>query len=73
MEVPGMVSFYCSLVDAKGQVAKLIAVNSEGFYHLEVTVKGGTHTMFVPVAQTALYFAKPEPNIESDSSFEVER
>ncbi len=73
MEIPGMVSFYCSLVDAKGQTAKLIAVNSEGFYHLEVAVKGGTHTMFVPVAQTALYFAKPEAIVESDSTFEVER
>ncbi len=73
MEIPGMVSFYCPLVDAKGQSAKLIAVNPEGYYHLEVAVKGGTHTMFVPVGQTALYFAEAEPDIGNDSLFEVER
>ena len=73
MEIPGKVSFYCPLVDAKGQAAKLIAVNPAGYYQLEVTVKNGIHTMLIPVAHAALYFTEPEPNIESDSSFEVER
>ncbi|MCK5378399.1 MAG: hypothetical protein KAJ78_03300, partial [Acidobacteria bacterium] len=72
-DIPGKVSLYCSLVDAKGTAAKLIAVNPEGFYHLEVAIKGRLHTMFVPIAQAALYFTEPEPDIEADSGFEVER
>ncbi len=73
MDIPGKVSLYCSLVDAKGTAAKLIAVNPEGFYHLEVAIKGHLHTMFVPIAQAALYFTEPEPDIEADAGFEVER
>lgn len=73
MDIPGKVSLYCSLVDAKGTAAKLIAVNPEGYYHLEVAIKGRLHTMFVPVAQAALYFTEPEPEIGNGGAFEVER
>jgi len=73
MEIPGKVSLYCSLVDAKGTPAKLIAVSSNGYYQLEVGIKGRLHTMFVPVAQSALYFTEPEPVVDNDGAFEVER
>lgn len=73
MEIPGSVSLYCPLVDAKGTAAKLIAINPEGFYHLEVSVKGGKHTMFVPIGQAAVLFSEPEPFVEDDGGFEVER
>lgn len=73
MEIPGKVSLYCPLIDAKGTAAKLIAVSPEGYYQLEVTVKGRLHTMLVPVAHAAVYFNEPEPDVESDSGFEVER
>ena len=73
MEIPGRVSLYCSLVDAKGTPAKLIAVSPEGYFHLEVTIKGRQHTMFVPVAQAALYFTEPEPEVDNEPAFEVER
>lgn len=70
MEIPGKVSLYCPLVEAKGTPATLVAVSSEGYYHLEVSIKGHRHTMFVPVAAAALYFTEPEP--ERDESFEIE-
>lgn len=73
MEIPGNVSVYCPLIDAKGTAAKLIAVSPEGFYHLEVTVKGRMHTMLVPIAHAAVFFSEPEPEVENDSAFEVER
>ena len=73
MDIPGQVSLYCTLVDAKGTAAKLIAVKPEGYYHLEVAIKGGVHTMFVPISQAALYFTEPEPDVEDNSAFEVER
>jgi len=73
MDIPGKVSLYCALVDAKGTAAKLIAVKPEGYYHLEVAIKGGVHTMFVPINQAALYFTEAEPELGDNSKFEVER
>ena len=71
MEIPGKVTLYCPLVDAKGTAATLMAVSSEGFYHLEVNVKGSRHTMLVPVANAAVFFSEPEPDRAMD--FEIER
>ena len=72
MEIPGKVSLYCPLLDAKGTSATLVAVNREsGFYHLEVNIKGQAHTMFVPIAHAALIFSDAEPPREQD--FEIER
>lgn len=62
---------YCPLVDAKGTAATLVSVGQDGYYHLEVAVKGRRHTMFVPIAQAALYFTDPEP--EREAEFEIER
>ena len=71
MEIPGKVSLFCPLVDAKGTPATLLAIDSNGFYHLEVSIKGNRHTMLVPIAGSALYFADPEP--EASTDFEIER
>lgn len=71
MEIPGMVSLYCPLIDAKGTQAHLVAIDPNGFYHLEVSIKGRRHTMFVPITQAAMYFADPEP--EHEAEFEIER
>ena len=71
MEIPGKVSLYCPLIDAKGTSAMLISVSSDGFYHLEVALKGQRHTIFVPVADSALIFSDPEP--ERDQELDLER
>ncbi len=73
MELPGQVSLYCPLIDAKGTGAKLVAVMPEGYYHLEVSIKNRIHTMFVPIGHAALYFAEPEPVVEQSGGFEIER
>jgi hypothetical protein len=71
MEIPGKVSLYCPLIDAKGTPANLMAVSPQGYYQLEVTIKGNKHTMLVPVSQAALYFAEPEPEVME--GLEIER
>ncbi len=73
MEIPGQVSLYCPLIDAKGTTAKLVSVMPEGYYHLEVSIKNLRHTMFVPIGHAALYFSEPEPPIEQADDFEIER
>ena len=71
MEIPGKVSVYCPLIDAKGTGATLLAITQQGYYHLEVDIRGRRHTMFLPIAHTAMYFSAPEP--ESEEGFEIER
>ena len=73
MEIPGKVSLYCPLVDAKGTPAKLIAISPDGYYQLEMNVKGRMHTMLVPTAHAAVYFVDPEPPVEDTATFEIER
>lgn len=71
MEIPGKVSLFCPLVDAKGTAATLVSISPEGYYQVEVAIKGRVHVMFVPIAHTAMYFSEPEPEV--DRSFEIER
>ena len=66
MEIPGKVSVYCPLIDAKGTAATLVAILPQGYYQVEVAIKGNRHMMLLPVAQTAIYFAEPEPEVEED-------
>ena len=70
MEIPGNVSVYCPLIDAKGTAARLVAVSPNGYYQIEVSVKGSRHTMFLPIAHAAVYFSEPEP--EREAEFEIE-
>lgn len=71
MEIPGKVSVFCPLIDVKGTAAKLISVSPQGYYHLEMEIRSRRHSVFVPIAHTALYFADPEPAIEE--GMEIER
>ena len=71
MEIPGKVSVYCPLIDAKGTPATLMAVTDDGFYHLEVAIKGKIYAMLLPIEGTALIFAEPEPERVGD--LEIER
>ncbi len=71
MEIPGKVSIYCPLLDAKGTPGTLLSVSPHGYYHLEVTIKGQQHTVFLPVAHAALIFSEPEP--QREEGFEIER
>jgi hypothetical protein len=71
MEIPGKVSVYCPLIDAKGTAATLLAVSPLGYYHLEVEIRGQRHVMFLPIAHTAMYFSQAEPAVEE--GLEIER
>jgi hypothetical protein len=71
MEIPGKVSVYCPLIDAKGTPATLLAVTDTGYFHLEVAIKGKVFAMLLPIGGTALIFAEPEPERLED--LEIER
>lgn len=71
MEIPGKVSLYCTLLDAKGTNATLMAISPNGYYQLEVSLKGQRHAVLAPISQTALVFTEPEP--EPEDGIEIER
>ena len=71
MEIPGKVTVYCPLIDAKGTPASLVAVAREGYYHLEVAIKGKIFAMLLPIASTGLIFSDAEPERMGD--LEIER
>jgi hypothetical protein len=71
MDIPGKVSVYCSLIDAKGTAATLVSISPHGYYQVEVQIKGRSHVMFLPIANSALYFSEPEAIPEPE--FEIER
>ena len=71
MEIPGKVSVYCPLIDAKGTAATLVSISPGGYYQVEVQIQGRVHVMFLPIAHSALYFTDPEPAPEPE--FEIER
>ena len=54
MEIPGKVSVYCPLIDAKGTAATLVAISPHGYYHLVVEIRGQRHAMFVPSANRGM-------------------
>lgn len=72
MEIPAKITFYCQLVDAKGTPGKLISVSEDGYYQIEVSIKGRSHTMLLPVANTGVVFFEPEPEVEI-GGMEIER
>lgn len=71
MDIPGKVSVYCPLIDAKGTAATLVSISANGYYQVEVQIKGRSHVMFLPIANSALYFSEPEAIPEPE--FEIER
>ena len=71
MEIPGKVSVYCPLIEAKGTPATLVAVVDSGYYHVEVAIKGKAFAMLLPIPGTALIFSEPEP--ERTADLEIER
>lgn len=70
MEIPGKVSVFCPLIDAKGTAAMLVSISPQGYYQLEVSIKGARHVMFLPIAHTAMYFSDPEPIAEEGMQIE---
>ena len=71
MEIPAKVSVFNKILELKGKVAQLIAVDARGFYEVTMEVNQKTHTVLFPVSETVLIFNEPQPEIED--AIEVER
>ena len=72
MEIPSKVSVFNRILDVKGKVGTLIAINEDGgFYEIVLEVQQRNHTVLFPIAETVVIFNEALPTVAAD--FEVER
>lgn len=71
MDIPMKVYVNCPMAEMKQLPGTLIAVSPTGYYELHVTYGSNTHTVLLPVAETALVAS--EPLLSPLPGFEVER
>jgi len=71
MELPTKVRVYSQMLGLSGNPATLMGIRPEGYYELQIANKEGEiHVVLLPIAQTGLIFAEPEPRIETISGVE---
>jgi len=71
MDLPTKVFVYSSILNLSGAAGTLMAVRPEGCYELRLTSQGKPHIVLLPVAQTGIVVAEPEPEFAND--LEIER
>lgn len=71
METPAKVSVFNRTLEMKGKAGLLVAVNSNGFYEVNIDFKERYHTVLLPIYETVLIYNEPLSTTAAD--FEVER
>ncbi len=65
MELPTKVRIYSQILGLSGNPGTLMGIRDEGYYELHIPSKEGeVHVVLLPVAQTGLIVAEPEPRVE---------
>ena len=64
MELPSKVSVYSQILGLSETPGTLVAIRPEGCYELQLKSKGKLHAVLLPISQTGIVFADPEPEIE---------
>jgi hypothetical protein len=70
MELPSKVLVYSQILDLKGMAGTLVDIRPEGCYELRLTSQGKLHSVLLPVGQTGLVFAEPEPEVMAEENIE---
>ncbi len=63
MELPSKVLVYSQILGLNGTAGTLIEVRREGCYELRLLSQGKMHAVLLPISQTGLVFAEPEPEV----------
>lgn len=71
MDLPADVQLYNELAGFKGNVGALVAVNTRGFYEINMTYGANIHRVFLPVESTVIIFREAEAQFEA--GVEIER
>ena len=70
MELPAKVMVHSQILNLSGTPGTLVAIRSDGTYELRLTSQGKPHTVLLPVEQTGIVFAEPEPDVIPESNIE---
>jgi len=65
VELPSRVVIYCPALELKNKPGRLLAVSPQGYYEVLVDIGERTHTALLPIHETALVFAEPQPTSET--------
>ncbi|MGA7616860.1 MAG: hypothetical protein WBX15_16940 [Thermoanaerobaculia bacterium] len=71
MEIPSRVSVFNQILEIKGSPGTLIAVGANGYYEVQLEVRGRVHTVLFPITETVIVFN--EPVTQATVGAEVER
>ena len=69
--MPSKVILFCPLLEFKNKPATLMTISPHGFYECRVDMAAGNHTVYLPIAGTAIVFT--EANVISQVPPDVER
>lgn len=70
MELPAKVMVYSQILGLSGTQGTLVAVRNDGCYELRLLSQGRTHLVLLPVDQTGIVFAEPEPEVPPEMGIE---
>jgi hypothetical protein len=70
MELPSKVLVYSQIMGLSGMAGTLVAIRPEGCYELRLTSQGKLHSVLLPVGQTGIVFAEPEPEVMAEENIE---
>jgi hypothetical protein len=69
--MPAKVILFCPMLDFKNKPATLMTISANGYYECRIDMAAGNHTVYLPIAGTALIYQ--EPNVVSGKLPDVER
>lgn len=70
MELPSKVLVYSQILGLAGTAGVLVDIRSEGCYEFRLPSQGKLHAVLLPVAQTGVVFAEPEPEVVAETNIE---
>lgn len=70
MELPAKVMVYSQILGLSGTQGTLVAIRPDGCYELRLLSQGRTHSVLLPVEQTGIVFAEPEPDVLPEVAIE---
>ena len=57
--MPSKVIVFCPLLEFKNKPATLMSISPQGYYECRVDMAAGNHTVYLPIAGTAIVFTEP--------------
>jgi hypothetical protein len=70
MELPTKVLVYSQILSLSGVAGTLVAIRPEGCYELRLVSQGKLHLVLLPITETGIVFAEPEPEVMPESDIE---